>query len=186
MVRIAADYGMHVAAHSHGSEGMKRAVLAGVRSIEHGTFMTDEIMALMKEHGTYYVPTISAGRFVADKSAETGYFPDVVRPKAARVGPQIQDTFARAYRAGVKIVSPHGSNALEFVYMVEGGMPALQAIQAATVTTAELLGVRDELGSIVPGKLADIIAVDGDPLEDIAVLQSVSFVMKDGQVFKQP
>ena len=130
---------------------------------------------------------------MADKSAETGYFPDVVRPKAARVGPQIQDTFARAYRAGVKIafgtdcgVSPHGSNALEFVYMVEGGMPAMEAIQAATVTTAELLGVRDELGSIVPGKLADIIAVDGDPLEDIAVLQSVSFVMKDGQVFKQP
>lgn len=193
VVGIATDYGMHVAAHSHGSEGMKRAVLAGVRSIEHGTFMTDEIMSLMKERGTYFVPTISAGRFVADKSAETGYFPDVVRPKAARVGPQIQDTFAHAYRAGVKIafgtdcgVSPHGSNALEFVYMVEGGMPPMEAIQAATVTTAELLGVQDELGSIVPGKLADIIAVDGDPLEDIAVLQSVSFVMKDGQVFKQP
>jgi len=192
VVQTAADYGMHVAAHSHGAEGMKRAVLAGVRSIEHGTFMTDEIIGLMKERGTYYVPTISAGKFVAEKSADGDYLPPIVRPKAASVGPQIQETFARAYRAGVTIafgtdcgVSPHGSNALEFVYMVEAGMPELAAIRSATLNSAELLGVEDELGSISPGKLADIIAVNGNPLEDISLLQRVPFVMKDGRVVRQ-
>jgi imidazolonepropionase-like amidohydrolase len=192
VVQTAADYGMHVAAHSHGAEGMKRAVLAGVRSIEHGTFMTDEIIGLMKERGTYYVPTISAGKFVAEKSADGDYLPPIVRPKAASVGPQIQETFAKAYRAGVTIafgtdcgVSPHGSNALEFVYMVEAGMPELAAIRSATLTSAELLGAEDELGSISPGKLADIIAVNGNPLEDISLLQRVSFVMKDGRVVRQ-
>jgi imidazolonepropionase-like amidohydrolase len=191
VVQTASDYGMHVAAHSHGAEGMKRAVVAGVRSIEHGTFMTDEIIALMKEHGTYYVPTISAGKFVAEKAEEDGYFPAIVRPKAAAVGPQIQDTFAKAWKAGVTIafgtdagVSPHGDNALEFVYMVEAGMPPMEAIRAATLTAAELLGVQNELGSIAEGKLADIIAVEGDPLDDIAVLGNVSFVMKDGSVHK--
>lgn len=192
VVQTATDYGMHVAAHSHGAEGMKRAVLAGVHSIEHGTFMTDEIIGLMKERGTYYVATISAGRFVAEKAAEAGYFPDIVRPKAVAVGPQIQDTFAMAWKGGVKIafgtdagVGPHGDNALEFVYMVEAGMPPMEAIRSATLTAAELLGVQDELGSIAAGKLADIIAVDGDPLDDITLLQDVSFVMKDGTVFKQ-
>ena len=191
VVQTAADYGMHVAAHSHGAEGMKRAVQAGVRSIEHGTFMTDEIIQLMKERGTYYVPTISAGKFVAEKSADGDYLPPIVRPKAAAVGPQIQETFARAYRAGVTIafgtdcgVSPHGSNALEFAYMVEAGMPELAAIRSATVTAAELLGVQEELGSIRPGKLADIIAINGNPLEDISLLQRVSFVMKDGRVVR--
>lgn len=193
IIQTASDYGMQVAAHCHGAEGMKRAVLAGVRSIEHGTFMTEEVMKLMKERGTYYVPTISAGRFVADKAEEDGYFPEVVRPKAAAVGPQIQGTFAKAYKAGVKIafgtdsgVGPHGSNAKEFVYMVEGGMPPMVAIRSATLTAAELLEMQDELGSIAMGKLADIIAVDGDPLEDIGLLQHVSFVMKDGVVYKQP
>jgi imidazolonepropionase-like amidohydrolase len=192
VVQTATDYGMHVAAHCHGAEGMKRAVLAGVRSIEHGTFMTPEIMQLMKERGTYYVPTISAGRFVAEKALEENYFPAVVRPKAASVGPQIQDTFARAYRAGVTIafgtdsgVGPHGSNALEFVYMVEAGMPPMEAIRSATVTTARLLDEQDRLGSIATGKLADIIAVNGNPLDDIARLTDVNFVMKDGVVYKQ-
>jgi imidazolonepropionase-like amidohydrolase len=191
VVRTATDYGMHVAAHTHGAEGMKRAVLAGVRSIEHGTFMTQEVMDLMKQHGTYYVPTISAGRFVAEKSAEDDYFPAIVRPKAGAVGPQIQATFAKAYKAGVTIafgtdcgVSPHGTNAMEFVYMVEAGMPAMEAIQSATVTTAELLGVQQELGSIEPGKLADIIAVGGDPVDDIGRLQQVTFVMKDGRIYR--
>ena len=191
VVQTAADYGMHVAAHSHGAEGMKRAVQAGVRSIEHGTFMTDEIIELMKERGTYYVPTISAGKFVAEKSADGDYLPPIVRPKAASVGPQIQETFAKAYRAGVTIafgtdcgVSPHGSNALEFVYMVEAGMPELAAIRSATMTSAELLGVQEDLGSIRLGKLADIIAVNGNPLEDIGSLQQVTFVMKDGRVVK--
>jgi imidazolonepropionase-like amidohydrolase len=192
VIQTATDYGMHVAAHTHGAEGMRRAVLAGVRSIEHGTFMTEEIMDLMKDRGTYYVPTISAGKFVAEKSQEDGYFPAIVRPKAASVGPQIQATFAKAYDAGVTIafgtdagVSPHGDNALEFVYMVEAGMPPMEAIQSATMTTAELLGVQDELGSIAAGKLADIIAVTGDPLDDVGELQSVTFVMKDGVVYRE-
>jgi imidazolonepropionase-like amidohydrolase len=190
VVQTATDYGMHVAAHSHGAEGMKRAVLAGVRSIEHGTFMTPEIMRLMKEKGTFYVPTISAGRFVAEKSLEEDYFPEVVRPKAASVGPQIQETFEQAYKAGVTIafgtdagVSPHGTNALEFIYMVEGGMPEMEAIQSATQTTAALLGQQDRLGSIREGKLADIIAVSGNPLDDISKLGEVTFVMKDGVIY---
>jgi imidazolonepropionase-like amidohydrolase len=192
VVQTATDYGMHVAAHCHGAEGMKRAVLAGVRSIEHGTFMTPEVMELMKERGTYYVPTISAGRFVAEKAEEADYFPAIVRPKAASVGPQIQDTFAKAYRTGVTIafgtdagVGPHGSNALEFVYMVEAGMPAMEAIRSATLTTARLLGEQERLGSIEAGKLADIIAVEGNPLEDIARLRDVNFVMKDGVVYRR-
>lgn len=191
VVATANDYGMHVAAHSHGPEGMKRAVQAGVTTIEHGTFMDDEIMDLMKENGTYYVPTISAGRFVADKAEEDGYFPPLVRPKAASVGPQIQATFKKAYENGVTIafgtdagVGPHGTNALEFVYMVESGMPEMEAIQAATVTSSKLLGVEDELGSISKGKLADIIAVRGNPLEDISVLSEISFVMKNGVIYR--
>jgi imidazolonepropionase-like amidohydrolase len=192
VVRTATDYGLHVAAHSHGAEGMKRAVLAGVRSIEHGTFMTPEIMELMKERGTFYVPTISAGRFVAEKAEENDYFPAIVRPKAASVGPQIQDTFAKAWRAGVTIafgtdagVGPHGSNAAEFVYMVEAGMPPMEAIRSATVSTARLLGEQERLGSIAAGKLADIIAVEGNPLDDISRLSNVTFVMKDGMVYKR-
>jgi imidazolonepropionase-like amidohydrolase len=191
IIQTASDYGFHVAAHAHGAEGMKRAVIAGVRSIEHGTFMNEEIMSLMKERGTYFVPTISAGKFVALKSEEDGYFPAVVRPKAAEVGPQIAGTFARAYQQGVKIafgtdagVSPHGSNATEFVYMVEGGMKEMEAIQSATMTAARLLGIEGSLGSVSEGKLADIIAVNGNPLEDISLLSRVSFVMKDGQIYR--
>jgi imidazolonepropionase-like amidohydrolase len=193
IVAAARDYGFTVAVHAHGTEGMKRAIEAGVDSIEHGTFMTDEVMQLMKQRGTYYVPTISAGKWVGAKAAEEGYFPDVVRPKAAAVGPQIAETFARAHRAGVKIafgtdsgVSPHGENAREFVYMVEGGMSPLAAIQAATVEAAKLLRVQDRLGAIEPGKLADVVAVRGDPLKDIEVMLDVAFVMKDGRVYKLP
>jgi len=192
VVAAANDYGMHVAAHAHGAEGMLRAVRAGVRTIEHGTFMNDEIIDLMKKNGTYYVPTILAGRFVAEKSADDGYFPEVVRPKAAAVGPQIESTFAKAWKAGVTIafgtdcgVSPHGGNAQEFVYMVGQGMPPIEAIRSATLTPARLLGREDALGAIESGKLADIVAVNGDPLQDIALLQSVAFVMKDGVVYKR-
>lgn len=191
VIETANDYGMHVAAHAHGTEGMKRAVKAGVRSVEHGTFMDDEVIELMKDNGTFYVPTILAGRFVADKAEIDGYFPDVVRPKAAAVGPQIQATFARAWEAGVTIafgtdsgVSPHGMNGMEFVYMVEAGMPAMEAIRAATVNAARLLRVEDELGSIEPGRYADIVAVEGNPLDDIAELTDVDFVMKGGVVYK--
>lgn len=191
VIETATDYGMHVAAHAHGTEGMKRAVRAGVRSIEHGTFMDDETIDLMKEMGTYYVPTILAGRFVAEKAEVDGYLPAIVRPKAAAVGPQIQDTFTKAYKAGVTIafgtdcgVSPHGGNAMEFVYMVEGGMPEMEAIRSATVTSAELLGVQEDVGSIAEGKLADIVAVEGDPLEDISLLTDIGFVMKGGKVYR--
>jgi imidazolonepropionase-like amidohydrolase len=186
------DYGYRVAAHAHGAEGMKRAVQGGVTTIEHGTYMSDEIMSLMKQKGTWYVPTISAGRFVADKAKIEGYFPEIIRPKAERVGAQIQETAAKAYRNGVRIafgtdmgVGPHGDNAREFVYMVEAGMPAAYALQAATIHAAQVLGVDDQ-GVIEAGKRADIVAVPGNPLEDIKAVLAVDFVMKDGTVYKQP
>jgi imidazolonepropionase-like amidohydrolase len=155
--------------------------------------MDDETMALMKKNGTFYVPTISAGRWVADRSREDGFFPAMVRPKAALVGPQIQDTFARAWKAGVPIlfgtdtgVSAHGDNALEFVLMVEAGMPPMAAIRSATSATAKFLEIDDRLGSVEVGKLADLVAVPGDPLVDIAAMRRVHFVMKDGVVHLRP
>ncbi|AEW03264.1 amidohydrolase [Niastella koreensis] len=191
IVETAHDYGYKVAAHCHGAEAMKRAVRAGVNSIEHGTLMDDEVMQLMKQHGTYFVPTITAGRSVADSARKPGYYPALVTPKALAIGPKIQSTFAKAYKAGVKIafgtdagVYAHGKNWMEFVYMTEVGMPPMEAIQSATVSAADLIGVSDKIGSIEKGKLADIIAVDGDPLKDIQLMGKVSFVMKDGVVFK--
>lgn len=193
VVATARDYGFTVAAHAHGAEGMKRAVRAGVDSIEHGTFMDEETMRLMRERGTYYVPTITAGQWVFDRSQEDGFFPQVVRPKAALVGPQIQSTFAKAYRAGVRImfgtdtgVSAHGDNAREFVLMVDAGMPAMEAIQSATIVPARFLGIEDRLGSVESGKIADLIAVPGDPLTDISLMRRVNFVMKDGIVYRNP
>ena len=190
VVNAAKDYGMWVAVHAHGAEGMKRAVLAGVNSVEHGTFMTEEVMDLMIERGTYYVPTISAGEFVADKAKIDNYFPEIVRPKAASVGPQIGGTFGKAYKRGVKIafgtdvgVQAHGTNWKEFVYMVKYGMDPMSAIQSATVETAKLLGEFDSIGSISVGKIADIIAVSGDPIKNIKNMENVVFVMKDGKVF---
>lgn len=188
LVAAANDYGFSVAAHAHGKEGMLRAVQAGVTSIEHGTYMDDEVIQLMKQKGTWYVPTITAGKFVAEKAAVDGYFPEIIRPKAAAIGPQIQQTFAKAYKGGVKIafgtdmgVGPHGENAQEFTYMVEAGMPPLEAIRSATVYSAEMLKASDDIGSITAGKYADIIAVSGDPLKDVNVLRQVDFVMKDGR-----
>ena len=192
IVAAARDYGYRVAAHAHGTEGMRRAVVAGVDSIEHGTYMSDEVMELMKERGTWYVPTISAGEFVGEMAEVEGYFSEVVRPKAAAIGPVIAETFARAYRTGVPIafgtdtgVSPHGENWKEFVYMVEAGMPAMEAILSATRSAAVLLNQWENLGSIEPGKYADIIAVPGDPREYVEEFGRVHFVMKGGQVFKQ-
>ena len=192
IVQTAKDYGMTVAVHAHGKEGMKRAIEAGVDSIEHGTYMDDEIRALMKKKGTYYVPTILAGKFVAEKAKIDGFFPELVRPKAAAIGPLIQKTFERAHKAGVKIafgtdsgVSAHGDNAKEFALMVAAGMTPANALLSATVNSAELLGISDILGTLSEGKLADIVAVSGNPLEDISVMESVSFVMKDGVVYKQ-
>ena len=189
VVKAAKDYGMWVAVHAHGAEGMKRAVIAGVNSVEHGTFMTNEVMDLMIKRGTYYVPTISAGEFVAEKAKIDNYFPEIVRPKAASVGPQIGDTFNKAYKRGVKIafgtdagVQAHGTNWKEFVYMVKFGMPAIETIQSATISTAEMLGIDSTLGSIEVGKIADLIAVDGNPIQDINVMEKISFVMKEGRV----
>jgi imidazolonepropionase-like amidohydrolase len=192
IVETANDYGFKVAAHAHGAEGMKRAVLGGVTSIEHGTEMTPEIMSLMKQKGTWYVPTIYAGRFVADKAKIDGYFPEIVRPKAIRIGAQIQQTAGNAYKNGVKIafgtdmgVGPHGDNAREFIYMVEAGMPAAFALQSANLNAASVLGVDDQ-GVIEAGKRADIIAVPGDPVADISNVMKVDFVMKDGVVYREP
>jgi imidazolonepropionase-like amidohydrolase len=193
IVATARDYGFKVAAHAHGAEGMKRAVRAGVDTIEHGTFMDDETMALMKQKGTWYVPTISAGRWVFDRSNEDGFFPAIVRPKAAAIGPQIQGTVARAWKAGVPIlfgtdtgVSAHGDNGREFRYMVAAGMPPMAAIRAATVLPARFLEIDDRLGSIEPGKIADLTGVPGDPLADITVMERVNLVIKDGVVYKAP
>ncbi len=190
IVETANDYGMITAAHAHGTEGMKRAVEAGITSIEHGTMMTPEIMRMMKEKGTYYVPTITAGMEVASKAEIHGYYPEIVVPKARSIGPKIKSTFAEAYKNGVKIafgtdagVFPHGENAKEFIYMVEAGMPPMKAIKSATIVAAQMLGVDDELGTIEKGKLADIIAVRGNPVEDISAMLQVLFVMKDGFIY---
>ena len=191
VVVTARDYDMTVAVHAHGAEGMKRAVLAGVDSIEHGTFMTDEIMQLMKERGTYLVPTISAGVWVAEMSQEEDYFPGIVRPKAASIGPVARQNFARAYAAGVKIafgtdsgVSVHGENAREFELMVEGGMAPMKAIQSATLEAARLLKIDDRLGTLEANKIADVVAVKGDPIQDITATYDVVFVMKKGAVYR--
>ncbi len=192
VISTAHDYGMKVAAHAHGSEGIKRAVRNGIDSIEHGTFMDDEAIRLMKEKGTHYVPTISAGRFVYQQAQDPTYFPAIVRPKALAVGPQIQETFGKAWRAGVTImfgtdtgVSAHGDNAKEFGYMVESGMPVMEAIRSATIVPAKYLGIDDRLGSLEAGKVADIVAVPGDPLADVHALEHVSFVMKEGVIYKR-
>ena len=191
IVETAKDYGMRVAAHAHGAEAIKRAIRAGVTSIEHGTYMDDEAIALFKKYGTWYVPTIIAGKSVMDSAKKPGYFPPIIAQKALAVGPVIQGTFAKAYKAGVKIafgtdagVYAHGKNWMEFIYMTEAGMPALEAIKCATVNGAELIGISDKAGSIEPGKWADIVAVEGDPTEDIHAMGQVRFVMKEGVVYR--
>jgi len=193
VVATARDYEMNVAAHAHGKEGMLRAIRAGVHSIEHGTMMDDEVFEAMVEHGTWFVPTIMAGAFVAEKAEIEDYFPDLVRPKARQIGPMMQDTFGRAWRAGVRIafgtdsgVSAHGDNAREFELMVETGLPEIEAIRTATLNAAELLGISDHAGSLSAGRWADVIAVEGNPLEDIARLYQIRFVMKAGQIYSTP
>ncbi len=191
IVETAKDYGMITAAHAHGAEGMKRAVLAGITTIEHGTLMTEEVMDLMKQKGTYHVPTIIAGRSAAEYAKIPGYYHPLVVPKALEIGSKIQENFGRAYKRGVKMafgtdagVFPHGDNAKEFGYMVEGGMPAIEALLSAMQVNSTILGMGDKVGSIEKGKLADIVAVDEDPTKNIATMTKVTFVMKDGVVYK--
>ena len=188
----AKDYGMHVAAHAHGDEGMQRAIIGGVKTIEHGTYMSDATMELMKKYDVYLVPTITAGKEVAEKAEVKGFYPEIVVPKALAVGPQIQGTFRKAYKKGVKIafgtdagVFEHGKNGKEFGYMVEAGMPAMEAIQSATITNAKLLNMEKELGQIKKGFIADIIAVNEDPTQNVHTMEKVVFVMKNGKVYKK-
>jgi imidazolonepropionase-like amidohydrolase len=192
VVATAHDYGFAVAAHAHGAEAIRRAVIGGVDSIEHGTLMDAEDMKLMVEHGTWYVPTIIAGDFVARQAQVPGYYPAQVAAKAAAIGPKIQATAGRAYKAHVKIafgtdaaVFPHGQNAHEFELMVGAGMPPMFTLQAATINAAQLLRHDKELGTVAAGKIADVVAVPGNPIDDISLMKRVSFVMKDGVVYKQ-
>jgi len=185
------DYGMIVAAHAHGDEGIQRAIKAGVLTIEHATLMSNKSMQLMKEYGTYYVPTITAGKEVANKAKIPGYYDELVVPKALAIGPQIQKTFTLAYREGVSIafgsdagVFPHGNNAKEFIYMYEAGMTIIECLQSATLVNAKILGVEKKLGQISEGYIADIIATPKNPLKDIYTLENITFVMKEGVIYK--
>lgn len=188
----AKDYGLEVAAHAHGDEGMQRAILGGVRTIEHGTFMSDETMELMKKHDVYLIPTIIAGKTVTDKAVIPNYYPDAVVVKALDIGPRMQAMFARAYKKGVGIgfgtdagVYAHGDNGREFGYMVEAGMPAIKAIQSATLTNAMLLKMENEIGQLKEGFMADIVATNDDPTQNIDTMANVAFVMKEGKIYKE-
>jgi imidazolonepropionase-like amidohydrolase len=191
VVETSHDYGFVVAAHAHGAEAIRRAVLGGVDSIEHGTYLNDEDMKLMIQHGTWLVPTIIAGDYVMRQAKIPGYYPPQVAAKALAIGPLIQATAGRAYKAHVKIafgtdagVYPHGENAHEFELMVEAGMPQMFVLQAATINAAQLLKRDKDMGSVTQGKYADVVAIDGDPLDNISLMKNVSFVMKEGVVYK--
>ena len=192
IVNTANDYGMHVAAHAHGDEGMYRAVKAGVKTIEHGSIMQLRTMKLMREKNTYLVPTISAGEHVAKMAAIPGYYPEIIIPKALEVGVQNKASTKRAYEMGVPIsfgtdagVFPHGDNAGEFIYWEEIGIPAEYSLKAATIINAKLLNMENFLGQIKKGFFADIIATNESPTKDISTLKNIVFVMKDGKVYKK-
>lgn len=191
LVDTAHDYGMKVAVHAHGAEAIRRSVIAGVDSVEHGTFMDDQDIQLMKAHSTFYCPTVYTGQYVAQQ-AKLGAYPPTVAAKALEVGPQIMKTVSRAYQGGVKFaygtdagVFPHGQNWEDFIYLVKAGLPPAYTLQMATINAAELLGHQDELGSVTAGKYADVVAVPGDPLQDISVMSKVNFVMKAGVIYKR-
>jgi len=187
----AKDYDMIVAAHAHGDEGIQRAVKGGVTTIEHGTLLSEESMRLMIEHGTYYVPTITAGKEVAANAKIPGYYDELVVPKALAIGPKIQNTTAKAYKAGVNIafgsdagVFPHGKNAKEFRFMNEAGIPVIECLKAATIVNSKILSMESEIGQINKGFIADIIATELNPEDDVTTLENIIFVMKDGVIYK--
>ena len=186
----AALIGTHVAAHAHGAEGIKRAVRAGVRSIEHGSLMDDEAIELMGSHGTYLVADVYDGDWIAEEGARGGWSADVMRKNEETTEAQ-REGFTMAVKAGVSIaygtdsgVYPHAWVAKQFAYMVRLGMTPMQAIRSATIVASDLMGWRDRVGSFEAGRLADLIAVAGDPLDDVSVLEDVAFVMKGGAVVK--
>ena len=190
VVLEAAMWGKKVAAHAHGTEGIKRAIRAGVASIEHGSLLDDEAIKMMKERGTYLVADIYNDDYIIAEYKRLGY-PDKIIEKEQMVGRLQRESFQRAVKAGVKIafgtdagVYPHGWNAKQFAHMVKWGMTPMQALQAATVSAADLLSWSDRIGTLETGKFADIIAVTGDPLADVSVLEHVVFVMKGGQIIK--
>ena len=192
IVKTANEYGLSVAAHAHGIEGMKIAIKAGVTTIEHGSLMDKETAMMMKQYGTYLVPTLSAGRYVAEMAKIPNYYPDIIIPKILEIDAKLKETFNMVKNEGVNIafgtdagVFPHGQNAKEFGYMVEVGWSPMFAIQSATVTNAKILGMEEQLGQINKGFLADIIAVDEDPTHHIYTLENVVFVMKEGIIYKQ-
>ncbi len=192
IVQEAAMWGKKVAAHAHGTEGMKRAIRAGVASIEHGSILDDEAIQLMKEHGTFLVPTEYVGLAVIDL-ADSWNLPEHSVNKAKKIMEHKREGLRKAVKAGVRIaygtdagVFPHGNNAADFPLLVDAGMTPMQAIQSATTIAAELLNMKGKIGEVCKGAFADLIAVDGDPLKDISVLKSVTFVMKNGVVYKQP
>jgi len=189
-VEEAALYGKHVAAHAHGAEGIKRAVRAGVRSIEHGSLIDDDAIRLMAESGTYLVADVYCGDWIAEEGRREGWSEATLRKNDETTNAQ-RAGFEKAVRAGVKVafgtdsgVYPHGLNARQFSYMVRFGMSPAEAIRAATLTAAELLGWDETLGSVEAGKAADLVAVQGDPTDDPACLERVDFVMKAGEVLK--
>ena len=190
IVETAHGLGRKVAAHAHGALGIKNAVLAGVDSIEHGSYMNDEDIQLMKEHGTYLVPTVYLEDWLMENYQPLGFTPSMIE-KMKTVMPIARQNESHAFQSGLKVafgtdaaVYPHGLNAREFAMMVKMGLPPLKAIQAATVNAADLLGWSDRVGTLEPGKFADIVAVQGDPVSDVTVLENVRFVMKGGEVIK--
>ncbi|MFT4610726.1 MAG: imidazolonepropionase-like amidohydrolase [Glaciecola sp.] len=191
IVKTAKEYGMVVAAHAHGKEGMKRAVIAGVQTIEHGSFMDKEVATLMKQNNCYMVPTLSAGRYVEEKAKIPNYYPAVILPKITKTMAVLDKTIKMVISEGVPIafgtdagVFPHGENAKEFRYMVDAGWSPLFAIQSATVTNAMLLDMENQLGQIKEGFIADIVAVNENPIKNISTMENVAFVMKEGKVYK--
>ncbi len=179
-----------VAAHAHGAEGIKTAIIAGVDSIEHSSLIDDEGIRLAKKHGTFLVMDIYNDTFILQHGAEVGMLPESL-DKERQIGQLQRDNFRKAFAAGVRMafgsdgaVYPHGDNGKQFRYMVEYGMTPMQAIQAATVHAAELIGWPDAVGAIEAGRFADIIAVEGDPLNNVSLLEDVRFVMKGGKIYK--